>query len=98
MFVNVIQECKAAGEDFDRVKVLDVQADQAERWEKTKEKKKNPDVGFSSRCFLRYASFHLLYSNNFSWWHKAKCLDCTYMSLRMYFQVTSKPQFVSISG
>ncbi|XP_013405461.1 pre-mRNA-splicing factor SYF2 [Lingula anatina] len=40
------QECEAKGEDYDRVKLLDVGADEAERWER-KKKKKNPDPGFS---------------------------------------------------
>ena len=47
MFVPTsLQECAAAGEDFDRVKVLEMGADEAERWER-KKKKKNPDEGFA---------------------------------------------------
>lgn len=40
------QECAARGEDYHRVKLLDVTADDAERWER-KKKKKNPDTGFA---------------------------------------------------
>lgn len=39
----------AKGEDYDRVKLLQVGADEAERWER-KKKKKNPDTGFAGRC------------------------------------------------
>lgn len=37
---------EARGEDYDRIKVLDVSAEDAEKWER-KKKKKNPDQGFS---------------------------------------------------
>lgn len=40
------QECAARGEDYERVKLLEVSAEDAERWER-KRKKKNPDLGFS---------------------------------------------------
>ncbi|XP_064628720.1 pre-mRNA-splicing factor SYF2-like [Lineus longissimus] len=40
------KEAVSKGEDYDRVKLLDVGADQAERWDRMK-KKKNPDIGFS---------------------------------------------------
>ena len=40
------QECAAKGEDYDRVKLLEISAEDAERWER-KKKKKNPDPGFS---------------------------------------------------
>ncbi|CAH1788015.1 unnamed protein product [Owenia fusiformis] len=39
-------ECKEQGKDFDRVRLREVGADDAEKWEK-KKKKKNPDQGFS---------------------------------------------------
>lgn len=35
------------GKDYDRLKMLEVGADEAERWERRK-KKKNPDQGFST--------------------------------------------------
>ncbi|XP_059153900.1 pre-mRNA-splicing factor syf2-like [Physella acuta] len=40
------KECVAKGENYDRVKLLEVGADEAERWER-KKKKKNPDTGFA---------------------------------------------------
>ncbi|KAJ3613190.1 hypothetical protein NHX12_019442 [Muraenolepis orangiensis] len=40
------KECAENGEDYHRVKLLDIGAEDAERWEK-KKKKKNPDPGFS---------------------------------------------------
>ncbi|KAK3097930.1 hypothetical protein FSP39_014644 [Pinctada imbricata] len=40
------KEAEDKGEDYDRVKLLEVGADEAERWEK-KKKKKNADPGFS---------------------------------------------------
>uniref|UniRef100_A0A668ABV9 Pre-mRNA-splicing factor SYF2 n=1 Tax=Myripristis murdjan TaxID=586833 RepID=A0A668ABV9_9TELE len=40
------KECAARGEEYDRVKLLEISADDAERWER-KKKKKNPDPGFS---------------------------------------------------
>ena len=49
MFIKLIfgfQECAARGEDYDRVKLLEITADDAERWER-KKKKKNPDTGFA---------------------------------------------------
>jgi len=42
----VVQEAEARGEEYDRVKLLEVTADDAEKWER-KKKKKNPDPGFS---------------------------------------------------
>uniref|UniRef100_A0A671WFD7 Pre-mRNA-splicing factor SYF2 n=1 Tax=Sparus aurata TaxID=8175 RepID=A0A671WFD7_SPAAU len=38
--------CADRGEDYDRVKLLEITADDAERWER-KKKKKNPDTGFA---------------------------------------------------
>ncbi|KAH3736072.1 pre-mRNA-splicing factor syf2-like [Dreissena polymorpha] len=40
------KEAEARGEDYDRVKLLEITADEAEKWER-KKKKKNPDPGFS---------------------------------------------------
>uniref|UniRef100_A0A8C1UH66 Pre-mRNA-splicing factor SYF2 n=1 Tax=Cyprinus carpio TaxID=7962 RepID=A0A8C1UH66_CYPCA len=40
------KECAEQGEDYDRVKLLEISAEDAERWER-KKKKKNPDPGFS---------------------------------------------------
>lgn len=41
------QEAAAKGVDYNRVKLLDVTAEDAEKWERLK-KKKNPDPGFSN--------------------------------------------------
>jgi len=41
-------KCEATGEDYDRVKLLNVQADDLERVNRLKDRKKNPDEGFSS--------------------------------------------------
>lgn len=43
-----MQECAARGEDYERVKLLEISAEDAERWER-KKKKKNPDLGFSGK-------------------------------------------------
>lgn len=41
------EAAEAEGKDYDRMKLLQVGADDAERWERRK-KKKNPDQGFST--------------------------------------------------
>lgn len=46
-----LQEAISKGEDFDRVKVLDIGADEVEKWERRK-KKKNPDTGFAGEFHL----------------------------------------------
>lgn len=51
VFIETIfrwQECAERGEDYDRVKLLEITADDAERWER-KKKKKNPDQGFAGQ-------------------------------------------------
>lgn len=51
VFIETIfgwQECAERGEDYDRVKLLEITADDAERWER-KKKKKNPDTGFAGQ-------------------------------------------------
>ncbi|XP_033741099.1 pre-mRNA-splicing factor SYF2-like [Pecten maximus] len=40
------KDAEAKGEEYDRVKLLEIGADEAEKWER-KKKKKNPDPGFS---------------------------------------------------
>uniref|UniRef100_A0AAY5EPF4 Pre-mRNA-splicing factor SYF2 n=1 Tax=Electrophorus electricus TaxID=8005 RepID=A0AAY5EPF4_ELEEL len=40
------KECAAQGEDYERVTLLEVSAEDADRWER-KKKKKNPDPGFA---------------------------------------------------
>lgn len=44
--ISVCQECAERGEDYNRVKLLEISAEDAERWER-KKKKRNPDPGFS---------------------------------------------------
>ncbi|KAJ8315058.1 hypothetical protein KUTeg_007208 [Tegillarca granosa] len=48
------RECEARGEDYDRVKVLDIGAEEAEKWER-KKKKKNPDQDYESATFRQYS-------------------------------------------
>ncbi len=43
------QEAELAGEDYDRVKLLDVSAADLERKERKLNRKKNPDPGFSGK-------------------------------------------------
>ncbi|XP_018424456.1 PREDICTED: pre-mRNA-splicing factor SYF2 [Nanorana parkeri] len=47
------KECVEKGIDYKRAKLLDISAEEADRWER-KKKKKNPDSGFSD-----YAAAHL---------------------------------------
>lgn len=47
------------GENYDRVKLLDVGADEAERWER-KKRKKNPDVGFADYEQATYRQYSQL--------------------------------------
>jgi hypothetical protein len=49
----LLQEAEAQGENYDRLKLLEVTADDAEKLDKRKKRKKNADVGFSGmklRC------------------------------------------------
>lgn len=41
------KEVEEAGQDYDRVKVLEITAEQAEKWERKKKAKHNPDKGFA---------------------------------------------------
>ncbi|XP_030057208.1 pre-mRNA-splicing factor SYF2 isoform X2 [Microcaecilia unicolor] len=41
------KECAAKGEDYVRVKLLEISAEDADKWER-KKKRKNPDLGFSA--------------------------------------------------
>lgn len=41
-------KAKAEGIDYERKKYLEIQADEAERWERKQKEKHNPDIGFSS--------------------------------------------------
>ena len=42
------ESIEADGQDYDRIKYLNMQADEAEKWERKQDKKKNTDTGFSS--------------------------------------------------
>lgn len=50
---------EANGEDYDRVKLLTIGADESERWER-KKKKKNPDTGFSDYESATYRQYQRL--------------------------------------
>lgn len=45
------QEAESRGENYDRVKMLEVTAEDADRLER-KRKKKNPDQGFSGIAYI----------------------------------------------
>lgn len=53
------KECAAKGEDYDRVKLLEVTAGDAERWER-KKKKKNPDPGFAGYAEAQFRQYQRL--------------------------------------
>lgn len=55
------QDCAARGEDYDRVKLLEISAEDAERWER-KKKKRNPDPGFSGEAGHPLAEWDGLFS------------------------------------
>lgn len=54
-----LQECAARGEDYDRVKMLEITADDADRWER-KKKKKNPDTGFAGLWKANFCSYDVI--------------------------------------
>uniref|UniRef100_A0A3B3VBE7 Pre-mRNA-splicing factor SYF2 n=1 Tax=Poecilia latipinna TaxID=48699 RepID=A0A3B3VBE7_9TELE len=53
------KECAAHGEDYHRVKLLEITADEAERWER-KKKKKNPDTGFAGYAEAQFRQYQRL--------------------------------------
>ncbi|TRZ15560.1 hypothetical protein HGM15179_011491, partial [Zosterops borbonicus] len=53
------KECAARGEDYERVKLLEISAEDAERWER-KKKKKNPDLGFSDYAAAQLRQYQRL--------------------------------------
>ncbi|KAK6474273.1 pre-mRNA-splicing factor syf2 [Huso huso] len=53
------KECAAKGEDYNRVKLLDISAEDAERWER-KKKKRNPDPGFSDYAAAQLRQYQRL--------------------------------------
>ncbi|GAB1289075.1 Pre-mRNA-splicing factor SYF2 [Apodemus speciosus] len=53
------KECAARGEDYEKVKLLEISAEDAERWERRR-KKKNPDLGFSDYAAAQLRQYHRL--------------------------------------
>ncbi|XP_030320223.1 pre-mRNA-splicing factor SYF2 [Calypte anna] len=53
------KECAARGEDYERVKLLEISAEEADRWER-KKKKKNPDLGFSDYAAAQLRQYQRL--------------------------------------
>ncbi|XP_033013679.1 pre-mRNA-splicing factor SYF2 isoform X2 [Lacerta agilis] len=53
------KECVAKGEDYERVKLLEISAEDAERFER-KRKKKNPDLGFSDYAAAQLRQYQRL--------------------------------------
>ncbi|XP_063168147.1 pre-mRNA-splicing factor SYF2 [Candoia aspera] len=53
------KECLVKGEDYERVKLLEVSAEDAERFER-KRKKKNPDLGFSDYAAAQLRQYQRL--------------------------------------
>nr|XP_030730036.1 pre-mRNA-splicing factor SYF2-like [Globicephala melas]XP_030730046.1 pre-mRNA-splicing factor SYF2-like [Globicephala melas]XP_030730055.1 pre-mRNA-splicing factor SYF2-like [Globicephala melas]XP_030730065.1 pre-mRNA-splicing factor SYF2-like [Globicephala melas]XP_030730075.1 pre-mRNA-splicing factor SYF2-like [Globicephala melas] len=45
-----VKECTARGEDYKKVKLLEISAEDAEKWER-KKRRKNPNLGFSVEEF-----------------------------------------------
>ncbi|XP_069815431.1 pre-mRNA-splicing factor SYF2 isoform X1 [Dendropsophus ebraccatus] len=53
------RECAANGVDYERAKLLEISADEAERWER-KKKRKNPDMGFSDYAAAQLRQYQRL--------------------------------------
>ncbi|XP_058952994.2 pre-mRNA-splicing factor syf2-like [Pocillopora verrucosa] len=53
------KEAESQGEDYDRVKLLEISAEDADRFER-KRKKKNPDQGFSDFAAAQYRQYQRL--------------------------------------
>ncbi|TFK13276.1 Pre-mRNA-splicing factor syf2 [Platysternon megacephalum] len=53
------KECASKGEDYERVKLLEISAEDAERWER-KKKRKNPDLGFSDYAAAQLRQYQRL--------------------------------------
>ncbi|KAM9355770.1 pre-mRNA-splicing factor syf2 [Pholidichthys leucotaenia] len=53
------KECAARGEDYNRVKLLEITADDADRWER-KKRKKNPDMGFAGYAEAQFRQYQRL--------------------------------------
>uniref|UniRef100_A0A2K6GR45 Pre-mRNA-splicing factor SYF2 n=1 Tax=Propithecus coquereli TaxID=379532 RepID=A0A2K6GR45_PROCO len=57
--LHLKRECAARGEDYEKVKLLEISAEDAERWER-KKKRKNPDLGFSDYAAAQLRQYHRL--------------------------------------
>ncbi|XP_017950121.1 pre-mRNA-splicing factor syf2 isoform X1 [Xenopus tropicalis] len=53
------RECAANGVDYERAKLLEISAEDAERWER-KKKRKNPDLGFSDYAAAQLRQYQRL--------------------------------------
>ena len=53
----ILKVAEEAGDDYDRVKLLEIGAEEQERWDK-KKKKMNPDPGFSGKIVLYYEALY----------------------------------------
>lgn len=53
------KECAARGENFERVKLLEISAEDADKWER-KKKRKNPDLGFSDYAAAQLRQYQRL--------------------------------------
>lgn len=73
-FFVLRQECAARGEDYERVKLLEISAEEAERWER-KKKKKNPDLGFSGNVHDKHLCISAAESGN-----KTLCLNTDFFT------------------
>ncbi|XP_065731886.1 pre-mRNA-splicing factor SYF2-like [Phocoena phocoena] len=52
-------ECTARGEDYKKVKLLEISAEDAEKWER-KKRRKNPNLGFSDYAAAQLHQYHRL--------------------------------------
>ncbi|XP_038387480.1 pre-mRNA-splicing factor SYF2 isoform X1 [Canis lupus familiaris] len=57
--LHLKRECAARGEDYGKVKLLEISAEDAERWER-KKRRKNPDLGFSDYAAAQLRQYHRL--------------------------------------
>ncbi|OBS63574.1 hypothetical protein A6R68_07834, partial [Neotoma lepida] len=57
--LHLKRECAARGEDYEKVKLLEISAEDAERWERRK-KRRNPDLGFSDYAAAQLRQYHRL--------------------------------------
>ncbi|XP_029805271.1 pre-mRNA-splicing factor SYF2 isoform X3 [Suricata suricatta] len=80
------KECAARGEDYEKVKLLEISAEDAERWERRK-RRKSPDLGFSDYAAAQLRQYHRLTKQikpdmetyerlrekHREWWFSLKC-------------------------